>query len=351
MNNLEKQLIVDYNNNIESALKKLRKTSKRCLIVTKKDQLFGTLTDGDLRKVIIKKKSLNTKIKFVCNKRPKFLVKNNYTSNDIKKLFNNLIDLIPVIDNEKKIIKIISKHNFKKKKKKNKNLENEIIIMAGGKGARLQPFTKILPKPLIPVKGKAIILRIVERFIKNGFKKIHLSVNYKSQILKAFFSEIKLKHKLNFIYENKPLGSIGSITNIKKKFNKPIIITNCDVIFDFDYSEIINFHKTNNNSLTLAVSNMNYKIEHGACKIDKNKNLINISEKPTVNYTINTGFYVLDPKILRLIPKNKFFDVIDLINLLKLNNLKIGAYNIAPKSWHDVGNWSEYKKTINLLDF
>ena len=85
--------------------------------------------------------------------------------------------------------------------------------MAGGKGARLQPFTKILPKPLIPVKGKAIILRIVERFIKNGFK-IHLSVNYKSQILKAFF-EIKLKHKLNFIYENKPLGSIGSITNKK----------------------------------------------------------------------------------------------------------------------------------------
>ena len=138
----------------------------------KKRSIIWYFNRWNLRKVIIKKKSLNTKIKFVCNKRPKFLVKNDYTLNDIKKLFNNLIDLIPVIDNEKKIIKIISKQNLKKKKKKNKNLENEIIIIfLIGKGARLQPFTKILPKPLIPVKGKAIILRIVERFIKNGLKK------------------------------------------------------------------------------------------------------------------------------------------------------------------------------------
>ncbi|MDC3043084.1 sugar phosphate nucleotidyltransferase [Candidatus Pelagibacter sp.] len=351
MNSFEKQLIVDLNITIESALRKLRKTSKRCLVVTKDGRLFGTLTDGDLRKVIIKKKSLNTKIKFVCNKKPKFLIENSYNTNDINKLFNNLIDLIPVINEYKKLIKIIYKKKLKKKKKITKNLENEVIIMAGGKGARLQPFTKILPKPLIPVKGKAIILRIVEKFIKNGLKKIHISVNYKSEILKAFFSEIKQKYKINFIYENKPLGSIGSITNIKKKFTKPVIVTNCDVIFNFDYSEMVNFHKINKNSLSLAVSKMNHKIEHGTCKIDKNKNLINIFEKPTINYLINTGFYVLDPKILKLIPKNKFFDVIDLINLLKFNNLKIGAYNISSKNWHDVGNWLEYKKTINQLDF
>ncbi len=351
MNKIEKNLLVDYNKDIEFALKKLRITSKRCLIIIKEKKLFGTLTDGDLRKSIIKKKSLKTKLKFVCNKRPKFLIVNKYSSLEVKNLFKNLIDLIPVVDEQKKIIKILYNENFKKKPKKIKKLENDIIIMAGGKGARLEPFTKILPKPLIPVKGKAIILRIIEKFIKYGFKRIFLSVNYKSQILKAYFSEIKLKEKINFIYENKPLGSIGAISKIKKKFKRPIVITNCDVIFNFDFNEMIKFHKIKDNYLTLAVSKMEYKIEHGTCKIDKDRNLINILEKPTVNYLINTGFYVLSPKILKLIPNDKFFDVIDLIKLLKSNNLKIGTYNISSKSWHDVGNWLDYKKTINLLDF
>ena len=309
MKTIEKKLIIDKNDTIEIALKRLRKTKRGCLVVTSENKLFGTITDGDLRKFIIQKKSLNTKIRNACNKNPKYLIQNKYSQLNAKRIFSKLIDVIPVVDENKQVKKILFKNTFNVKKKNTKSIFNDVIIMAGGKGARLQPFTKILPKPLIPVKGKAIILRIIEKFIKNGFKKIYLSVNYKSKILEAFFSEVNLKKNINFVYEKKPLGTIGAITKINKKFDKPIIITNCDVIFNFDYSNIIYEHKRKNNFLTLAISNMKYTIEHGACEINRDKSLLNISEKPTIKYLINTGFYVVSPEVIKFIPKNKYFDI------------------------------------------
>ena len=353
MNLKEKSQLVDFNKNLKFSLKRMEIVVEKTLIITKANRLFGTITDGDLRRCILNKKNLKTKIKDICNKKPKFFFKDKFKISIASKVFksNKAINLIPIVDNNYYVTNIIYKKNSLKTKKILKKNPYDVVIMAGGKGSRLEPFNKILPKPLIPVKGKPIILRIIEKFIENRFNDLFLSVNYKSKILKSFFSEINLKKKINFVYEDKPLGTIGALTKINKKFIKPIVVTNCDVIFNFNYNEAIKNHIIQNNVLTIVTSNIKYKFEHGTCKIDKDKSLVSMIEKPTIKYLINTGFYIVSPEILKFIPKNKYFDITDLIKLLKDKNQKIGTFTISSKSWYDVGNWKDYKKTAINLNF
>ncbi len=352
MKNKVKKVSIQSKQTIENALKQLKKTGSRCLIVLDKDKLIGTVTDGDLRKSILLKKNLRTKIRKVCNKKPKFLYKKKLTKKKLKYLFKKKIDLIPIIDENKKILDIFFiDDNLDFQKKKKIKYYNPVVIMAGGKGTRLEPFTQILPKPLVPVKGKAVIVHIIKKFLRQKFENINISINYKSKILKAFFSETKLSKHQKFIYEKKPLGTIGSLQNLKPLPKNPIIVTNCDVLFNFDYSKMLKHHIQKNYILTIATSRIQNTFQYGSCDINKDQSLKNLSEKPKINYLANTGFYIINPNAIKFIPKNKTTDINDLIKIIKTKNYKIGTYLIPNKSWYDIGNWVDYKKTINLLNF
>ena len=220
--------------------------------------------------------------------------------------------------------------------------------MAGGKGSRLQPFTSVLPKPLIPIKGKPIVDLIIEKFNNYGVMNFFLSLNYKSSILKAFFKK-KKKNKINFIEEKKPLGTIGALNKIKKIINKTFFVTNCDILIDTDYGDLLNYHKKNKNSVTIVASFRDYEIPYGDCKIDKKGQLVNLNEKPKINFLANTGMYLMDRDIIDFIPKNTKFDVTDLIQKLKKIK-RVGVFPVSENSWLDVGQWNEYKKTINSLN-
>ena len=355
--NISKYIISKYKK-VEDALKIIdRNGEKTCFIVDEKKRLVGSLTDGDIRRNIFKrKKSIRENVLKFCNKNTKFLVENNYDKEKIKSIFiRKKIELIPILSKNKKIINIISKsENFgfiKKRKKQSQALSRvKIVIMAGGKGQRLDPITRVLPKPLVPLKDKTAIENIMQSFLNYGAKKFYLVLNFKSELIKAYFrNRQKIKYNLNYIDEKKPLGTIGGLEKLKGKINGNFIVSNCDVVFNFDYKNLIKEHIDRKNGLTLVTSKRTSVIPYGVCKVGKEKNLIEIKEKPKYDYLITTGLYVVSSKIIKFIPRKKYLDMNEFIEILKKKNIKIGSFQISKNIWYDIGKIDDYKKRLDVL--
>ena len=265
-----KNIFISEKTNIYQAMEKLQKTGEKCLIVVSKSKkLLGTITDGDIRRAILEQKSTATSIKYIYNKQCIYIEGKNYKMDKISKIIKSeKIDLIPVVGNKKVVVDYITAKKIDGLKKE-KSIEIDVIIMAGGKGTRLKPFTHVLPKPLIPVKNKTLIEKIIDNFTKFGAKKFIISVNYKSKIIKSFFDELNPSYKFKFIEEKKPLGTAGSLNFLKSKIHKDYFITNCDTLIDFDYREVYYFHKKNKNDITVVVSTKKFVVPYGLCKISK----------------------------------------------------------------------------------
>ena len=219
--------------------------------------------------------------------------------------------------------------------------------MAGGSGTRMEPFTKVLPKPLIPIHEKPIIEHIIDKFLNIGCDSFHLTVNYKSKILKAYFEELQPNYSLSFIDEKEPLGTAGSLRYLKDKFYKPFFVTNCDIIIKADYASLYEFHQKNNYDITLVASAKEYIIPYGTCELNAEGHLSHINEKPMYNFLINTGLYILNPDVLNIIPKDKFYHITHLIEDAKTQGKKIGVFPVDDDDWIDIGQWVEYKKAID----
>jgi dTDP-glucose pyrophosphorylase len=349
-----RSLLIKPNVNLKNALKQLSKTGEKCLVVVdKKNRLLGSLSDGDVRKAILKGKFHKDKINEFYQKRPTFLRKENYSLKQAKNLFlKKRIDVIPVVDKSKKIIDVLTFKNIFSKSKKSQHSQNfskTVVIMAGGKGTRLEPFTNILPKPLIPINEKPVIEHIIEKFVENKVSNFFITINYKSKILKAFFQEMRPEFKLSFIDEPKPLGTAGGLSLLVDKIKKPFLVTNCDTIININLDDLMHFHITNGNDITLVASSKEHIIPYGTCKINKKGNLQRLIEKPKFDFFVNVGLYVLNPKVIKLIPKNKTYNITNLIQSAKSKKKQIGIYPIDDESWIDVGQWSEYHKAIDRL--
>ena len=312
---------------LREALKLLKSTGKKCIvIVNKENKLLGTLTDGDLRNHILSGKKLDETIENVYNSKPAFFFQDKLNLKNAKKeIVKNRFELVPILNKDRVVVDIITwdKSLSSDLKLSKQKLKASVIIMAGGKGTRLQPFTHILPKPLIPIKGKAIIEHIIDKFNLYGVKDFHISINYKSSLIEAYFKELKPNYKINFVKENTPLGTAGILSKFTKKFKDPVFVSNSDIIIESDLVDIYNFHKKQKNEITVVASAKNYEIPYGVCKIDKGGNLSNIEEKPKFNFLANTGLYIINSEIFKLIPKNKKFDMTDLIKKTKLKKKKL----------------------------
>ena len=349
-----KKLLIKPNSNIKNALKQISKAGEKCLVVVdKNNKLLGTLSDGDVRKAILKDKYPNNTINALYQKKSTFLRKDNYSLGQAKNIFlKKRIDVIPVVDESKKIIDVITFQDIFSKSKKSQydhKFLKTVVIMAGGKGARLEPFTNVLPKPLVPINEKPVIEHIIERFNKNKISNFFITLSYKSKILKAFFQEIKPEFKLSFIDEPKPLGTAGGLSLLVGKIKKPFLVTNCDTIINVNFDDLMSFHISNNNDITLVASSKEHVIPYGTCKLTKTGYLKKIIEKPKLDFFVNVGLYVLNPNLIKLIPKNKKYNMTDLIQQAKRKKKQVGVYPIDEESWVDVGQWSEYHKAIEKL--
>jgi NDP-sugar pyrophosphorylase family protein len=234
---------------------------------------------------------------------------------------------------------------------KNIKLEIPIVIMAGGKGTRLDPFTRILPKALIPINDKTILELIIEKFLKYSVVKFHLSINHKAKIIKSYFEELQTNYSIEYLYESKPLGTAGGLKQLIGKVEKELLVTNCDIIIDTNYTAVLDHHRKNGNDITLVASQKQYVIPYGICEIENGGELIKINEKPEYSLLISTGMYILNSEILKYIPDNQFYHMTHLIEEVKKNRGKIGVYQINEDSWIDSGEWTEFKDAVEKLKY
>ena len=335
---------VNPESSIKYALKKITNCGQRCVaVVNKNNDLLGTLADSDIRKALLGNKEIYKNIKSIFNKKSFYVYKNNFTYNELQnKILDKGLGIVPIVNDKKKLIEIFY---LDKLKKFNKKFSNPIVIMAGGKGTRLAPFTNILPKMLIPINEKPVIEHILDSFELYGFHNFKICINHKSVIVKSYFKE-KNKHKVLFSNENKPLGTVGGVRKINFKKNKDIIITNCDGIFEINFEALLDYHIQSKADITLVASRKLIKIPYGVCQLDKSQKFLkDLSEKPSMDFLVNTGLYIVKSEIIKLIPKNKYFDFTDLLSKAKKNKKKIAIFPIANDKWNDVGQWETLKVT------
>lgn len=222
--------------------------------------------------------------------------------------------------------------------------------MAGGKGTRLYPYTKILPKPLIPVGDIPIIERIIEQFVKAGCKDFYVIVNYKKDMIKAYFNEIKEKsYTITFIDENMPLGTGGGLKLLQNYLQTDFILTNCDILIKADFSDIIEQHSNKNNVVTMICSAKKFTIPYGVVELDKNENIIEMKEKPTLNFLTNTGCYIVNNSVFDYIADNENIGFPDIIERIKEDNKKVGIYPIHEDAWLDMGQFDELSRMEKKL--
>jgi len=347
--NLKKYLI-DHNAKTIDSLKRINKIGGRSLIVvSNKKILKGILSSADLRKAILNHSITNEKINKIYNKKPRFIFSDEIQKK-IKKISPNLkkFSIIPIIDRKtKKIINVLDseKLNLLNVKKKNKKLNVSVVIMAGGKGTRLMPYTSVLPKPLLPINQKPAINHIIERFMKHRTEKFFITLNYKSEILKTYLKDLGKINPLITIQEKKPLGTAGSLFLIKDKIKNDFFLTNCDTIVEENYHDIYKYHKTNKNDVTIVAAKKKFKIPYGVCDIKEN--IFSMQEKPELKYNVNTGFYIISKNCLKILKKEEYLDFNDFLYKCKQHQKKIGIFKIKEKSWIDVGQMREYKDNLN----
>ena len=347
-----KKLLIDKFSDLKTVLHKIEEGAEKIIFVTEEGKkLFGVCTDGDIRRWILATRKLEGKINEFCNKNPLFISR-DYNIAEVKQIMlEKKIEALPVINNKKEIIDVLIWDNVFSGKisKEIKKLDVPAVIMAGGKGSRLDPFTRILPKPLIPIGDKPVIEIIIDKFLEYGIKDFYISVNHKSRMIKAYFEELDIKYRINFIEETTPLGTAGSLKLLAGKIEGSFFVSNCDILIESDYSEILRYHLENENDITLVASIKHYNIPYGICEIEDDGTLLRIQEKPEYNFLVNTGMYLLKSKVLHFIPDKKFFHITNLIAEVKNHGGKIGIFPISDKSWINVGEWEEFQKAIKLM--
>lgn len=342
-----KKYLANESISIVEAMRKIDLNAKGILYITDPSgKLRGSVSDGDIRRWILKTGELEgAAIEAACKNTVYLLTRD--VGQEEKMMQKEQISSIPIVDADHVVVDI----RFRNSCFTNQELstsqglcKTSVIIMAGGKGTRLYPYTKILPKPLIPIGDVPILERILNRFFHFGAKKFYLTVNYKKEMIRSYFAELKLPYEIKYIEEENPLGTAGSIRLIKEKFHVPVIVTNCDTLIDVDYDKILDYHMESCNDMTIISSLKNMSIPYGVLHLKEHGIVTSMEEKPQLSYFINTGMYIVNPEFLDLIPKNRVFHMTDLAEKMIKNGKKVGMYPISENAFWDMGEFEEMKK-------
>lgn len=332
---------------VEEAIKKIDENGFGVVYVEADGKILGVISDGDIRRYVLKEESIKNHIQSVINRNYKFLYENSKES--YKEFFARTKMLsVPIVDIERKLIKIVFAQGVVAEY--HRNLEVPIVIMAGGKGTRLQPYTNVLPKPLIPVNDKTITEHILDRFINYDCNKFYMIVNYKKNLIKAYFQELSMNYDIEFIDEDQFMGTGGGLKLLSGKIQSTFILTNCDILVEADYKKILDQHWKNKNILTMVCAMKTAQIPYGTVDIDEAGNILRLVEKPTYHISTNAGFYVIEPEFLEEIPDRQFIHITDVIQRCLDQGKKIGTYLIDEKSWLDMGQFDELEHMKKTLD-
>ncbi len=309
-------------------------------VVDKKGSVIGSLTDGDIRRDLVINKDLNKKVSEICNKNF-FYLNDDCEQFNLSKFRKKNIKILPVLDSKKKIIELIDLENVKAV------LPLECMIMAGGRGKRLSPLTDKTPKPLIKLGNKPIIEHNIDKLKSFGIKKFYISIKYLGEQIVEYFGDGSSKGiEIEYIIEDEPLGTAGSLSKIKKIKTENILITNSDLFTDINIEDM--YLNLINNQANMAIASKEYiiNVPYGIFESD-NFNVKSLIEKPTYKYNLNAGVYILNKKLINKVPKNKYFDITQLIEKLLEQNKKVIHFPILGY-WIDIGKPEDLKMAERL---
>jgi NDP-sugar pyrophosphorylase family protein len=267
-------------------------------------------------------------------------------------LLTHKVELLPVVEQDMTVADFITwdKVCSERQEPEAEILQNcPLVVMAGGKGTRLEPFTKILPKPLIPIGEKPIIQVIVDKFKGRGAKNFYFIVNYKGEMIESYFKHLSDQYEINYLWEKDFYGTAGGLKMMDQYVSDDLFVSNCDVIIKAKYENILEFHREQNAALTIVSAIQHYRIPYGVVDFKSGGDVVNIKEKPEYTFTVNTGLYVLNKRAIELIPDNVHMDMTDLISLLIDKGDRVVTYPVNENEYIDIGQWEEYKKSVSKL--
>lgn len=346
-----KERSVESSMTVLQSLKKMDEVKVKMLFVFEGEQFLSILTIGDIQRAIIKGIDMNESITAILDTKKKFATPDESKESIREKMLALRAECMPVVDAVGNLVEVYSWNEmFKYSEADHREKINlPVVIMAGGKGTRLKPITNVIPKPLIPVGEKTILEVIMDQFESIGCKKFYMSVNYKADMMEYYLSQLDHQYDIEFFMEDKPLGTIGSVSLLKGKINTPFFVSNCDSINDQDYRDVYNYHLQNKNDLTIVTMVKSFRIPYGVIETGENGLMTELREKPELNYQVNTGAYILNPECIDEIPEGEFFHITHLMEKIKARGGRVGCYPVSEGSWHDMGEWPEYLRMIDVL--
>ena len=330
---------------IKEAIEVINITSLQiALVIDENNKLLGTVTDGDVRRGIIKEISLEDAVEGIMNTNPITITGKKNKKTILSVMEKNKLRHLPVVDDTGSVIGLERLEDLLHYSKK----ENWIVIMAGGLGQRLKPLTDKCPKPMLTIEDKPILEIILANFIEQGFYQFYISVNYMAEQIKSYFGDgSKWGINIRYINEEKMMGTAGSLSLLPVQTDKPIIVMNGDILTKLNFEQLINYHLEHRAQATVAVRAYSFQIPYGVVKINKDR-LAGFEEKPIYTSFINAGIYVFNPSVLKKIPVNSYFNMNQLLELMLENNEQISIFPVR-EYWVDIGTISDFNQA--KLDF
>lgn len=334
-----------------AALKTMDERKVKTLFVFKANHFEGLFTLGDVQRAIIKNIGLDKEVGSILDRNKIYGYKTESEETIREKMRSIRAEVMPILDEEGNIIDIwFWDEVFNDQEPNNRpQIDLPVVIMAGGKGTRLKPITNVIPKPLVPVGDKTILEVIMNQFEGIGCHKFYMSVNYKADMMKYYLSQLDHKYDIEFFMEDKPLGTIGSVSLLKGRITTPFFVSNCDSINEQDYRDVYDYHVNNHNDMTIVTMVKSFKIPYGVIETGEDGLMTALKEKPEQTYQVNTGVYILNPKLIEEIPEGEFFHITHLMEKVQARGGRVGCFPVSEHSWKDMGEWPEYLRMIKVL--
>lgn len=333
------------------AMKLMDNLKVKTLFVLQDEHFEGIITLGDIQRAIINNIDLKEPVSRILVKDKIYGYQSEGEIIIREKMRRMRAEVMPILDDKGELIDVwfwgdlFNKMELDQREK----INLPVVIMAGGKGTRLKPITNVIPKPLVPIGDKTILETILDQFEEIGCTKFYMSVNYKADMMKYYLGQLDHKYDIEFFMEDKPLGTIGSVSLLKGKITTPFFVSNCDSINEQDYRDVYDYHVNNHNDLTIVTMVKTFRIPYGVIETGEDGLMTSLSEKPELTYQVNTGVYILNPSCIDEIPEGEFFHITHLMEKIKARGGRVGCFPVSEHAWKDMGEWPEYLKMINVL--
>ena len=346
-----KERIISSSISLLEAMKKMDEIKVKTLFVFDNNHFEGIITLGDIQRAIINNVALKEPAGRILNKKKIYGYRSEGEDCIKEKMRKMRAEVMPILDEQGELVDVWLWQDLFKKSDlvEREKINLPVVIMAGGKGTRLKPITNVIPKPLVPIGDKTILETIMDQFEGIGCTKFYMSVNYKADMMKYYLGQLDHKYNIEFFQEDKPLGTIGSVSLLKGKINTPFFVSNCDSINEQDYRDVYDYHVQNHNDLTIVTMVKSFRIPYGVIETGEDGLMVSLSEKPELTYQVNTGVYILNPTCIDEIPENEFFHITHLMEKIKARGGRVGCFPVSEHAWKDMGEWPEYLKMIDVL--